>query len=121
MTEIMTALVEHKDIPGAGLGFALHFSDEPFDGFDAQLNWEGTDESQEFPGLDGSASGFGNWYKGIVAGQEVKGWLCPALGLYFYNAPRRLYVKAEPLPASADPIWRVGHDRGRRFVSAPGG
>ena len=73
-------------------------------------------------GKDESASQiFGNWYKGDVAGTEMQGWLCPALGLYFQSAPARIFVKALPLPAGVDPIWHIDKDApvAVRFVSAP--
>jgi len=122
MSEMITRLVEAKAIPKAAKGFQLHFSDEPFEGFDAELTWLRSDDSQVVPGKDGSAAQvFGNWYKGVVEGQEMEGWLCPALGLYFRAAPPRFFVKAEPLPAGIDPIWQVDRNAGvaRRFVSAP--
>ncbi len=121
-SEVLTHLVEAKKIPNALKGFALHFGDEPFDGFDAELTWQRSDDSQVVPGMDGSASQiFGNWYKGVVAGEEMQGWLCPALGLYFTTAPARIFVKAESLPAGVDPIWHVSRDDAMavRFVSAP--
>ena len=73
------------------------------------------------PGKDGSAAQvMGNWYAGVVARQKMEGWLCPAFGLYFQAAPRKLYVRADPLPAGIDPIWKVPPgERERRFVSAP--
>jgi len=30
-------------------------------------------------------------------GPLLKGWLCPALALYFPQPPEKLYVSAEPL------------------------
>lgn len=119
MSEMIFRLVKAKDIPDAEKGFALHFSDEPFDDFDADLAWLRSDDSQVVPGQDGSATQtHGNWYTGVVAGEAMTGWLCPALGLYFSTAPRRLFVKVEPLPPGVDPIWRVVGDRpARRFVS----
>ena len=119
-SELMTRLVEAKGIRQAEKGFALTFSDEAFEGHDAELTWLRSDDSQVLPGKDGSASQiFGNWYKGTVAGQEMQGWLCPALGLYFHAAPARIFVKAEPLPAGVDPIWHVSRDDAMavRFVS----
>jgi hypothetical protein len=87
------------------------------------LTWLRSDDSQVVPGQDGSASQlFGNWYRGTVAGEEMEGWLCPALGLYFETAPARLFVQGEPLPAGVDPIWHVhaaDASAVRRFVSAP--
>jgi hypothetical protein len=119
-SEMMTRLVEAKGIRQAEKAFALTFSDQPFEGFDAELTWLRSDDSQVLPGKDGSASQiFGNWYKGLVAGEEMEGWLCPALGLYFHAAPARIFVKAEPLPAGVDPIWHVSRDDAMavRFVS----
>ena len=122
MTEMISRLVEANAIPHAGQGFALSFSNEPFDGAEAELTWLRSDDSQIVPGQDGSASQlFGNWYSGIIAGERMEGWLCPALGLYFRAAPPRLFVKAEPLPAGVDPIWHVRPEEAMavRFVSAP--
>jgi hypothetical protein len=122
MTEMIARLVEAKAIPHVGQGFTLYFSDEPFDGADAELTWLRSDDSQIVPGQDGSASQLsGNWYGGIIAGEKMEGWLCPALGLYFRAAPPRLFVKAGPLPAGVDPIWHVSPEESLavRFVSAP--
>src|SRR5207244_2807457 len=119
---MMTRLVEAKAIPNAEKGFTLHFSDEPFEGYDAELTWLRSDDSQVVPGKDGSAAQiFGNWYGGMIAGEKMDGWLCPALGLFFRAAPARIFVKAEPLPAGVDPIWHVSRDDALavRFVSAP--
>lgn len=122
MTEMISRLVEAKAIPQASQGFSLSFSDEPFEGAAAELSWLRSDDSQIVPGQDGSASQmFGNWYGGIIAGEPMEGWLCPALGLYFRVAPARLFVKAEPLPAGMDAIWHVRWEDAMavRFVSAP--
>jgi hypothetical protein len=122
MSEMISRLVDHKGIRDAIFGFTLHFCDEPFEGFDAELTWLRSDDSQVVPGEHGSASQmWGNWYRGVVAGQQMEGWLCPALGLYFQAAPKRIFVKAEPLPAGVDPVWHVSRDDAlaRRFVSAP--
>lgn len=123
-SDVLTRLVGAKNIPDAARGFALHFSDEPFGDYDAELAWLRSDDSQVVPGQDGSATQtHGNWYQGAVAGQEMEGWLCPALGLYFGSAPARIFVRIEPLPPGVDPIWRVSVDElpARRFVSAPEG
>jgi hypothetical protein len=120
LSEMISRLVVAKGIPNAEKGFSLQFSDQPFAGHDAELNWLRSDDSQVVPDKDGSASQvFGNWYKGSVEGQEMEGWLCPALGLYFHAAPPRLFVKAEPLPAGVNPVWQVDRDAevARRFVS----
>jgi len=108
MSEMISRLVEAKAIPRAARGFTLQFSSEPFDGADAELAWLRSGDPEVLPGKDGSASQvFGNWYKGDIAGQEMEGWLCPALGLYFKAAPARIFVKAEPLPAGVDAIWHI--------------
>ena len=122
-SEVLTRLVEIKAIADAGKGFTLIFADEPFDGFDAELRWLRSDDAQVVPGQDGSASQVaGNWYSGVVAGEEMEGWLCPALGLYFGAAPARIFVGVDPLPSGVDPIWNVNAAGlpPRRFVSAPG-
>jgi hypothetical protein len=62
-SEIMARLVEAKGIPQAEKGFALTFSDEPFEGHDAELSWLRSDDSQVLSGKDGSASQIsGNGY-----------------------------------------------------------
>src|ERR1700733_7043995 len=55
MTEMISRLVEAKAIPHAGKGITLSFSDEPFEGADAELTWLRSDDSQIVPGQDGSA------------------------------------------------------------------
>lgn len=78
-SEVLTRLIEAKNIPDAGNGFTLRFAVEPFEGFDAELKWLRSDDAQVVPGQDGSASQVaGNWYGGVVAGEEMTGWLCPA-------------------------------------------
>jgi hypothetical protein len=121
MTEMISRLVETKGIPNAAKGFSLSFSDQPFDDYDADLKWLKSDDSQIVTDQDGTASPLaGNWYQGIVAGEQMTGWLCPALGLYFKTAPQNVFVRADPLPPGVNPIWPPppGH-RERRFVSAP--
>ena len=122
MTEMISRLVETKSIANAAKGFSLSFSDHPFDGYDAELKWLKSDDSQIVTGQeDGTASPLaGNWYQGIVAGEEMTGWLCPALGLYFKTAPHSVFVRADPLPPGVSPIWQPPPgQRERRFVSAP--
>jgi hypothetical protein len=119
MTEMISRVVEAKAIANAAKGFALTSGVEPFD-CDVQLTWMSPAEVVE----TGAATipGVGNWYRGIVSGEDMVGWLCPALSLYFPEAPQRLFAKAEPLPAGVDPIWHVGANdpMARRFVSASG-
>ncbi|MGE0605627.1 MAG: hypothetical protein AB7O62_00775 [Pirellulales bacterium] len=122
MSEMISRLTQAKKIPRAEQGFLLTFSGQPLAGQDAELTWLRSDDTQVVPGQDGSGLQLmGNWYRGVVAGQEMEGWLCPALGLYFEGmAPRRIYVRADPLPAGVNPIWQVAEGvPQRRFVSAP--
>ena len=123
MSEMISRVIETKGMVGAERGFTLSFSDEPFEDVDVELSWVQADHSQAFRQDDGTTSQVsGNWYRGLVAGQEMEGWLCPALGLYFSTPPKKIYVKAAPLPAGVDPIWHIDRnaERARRFVSAPG-
>ena len=69
------------DIPNAERGFTLIFSATPFPGHQHQLDWLRTDP-------DG-----GNWYRS--AALDLEGWLCPALLLYFAEAPKHLYVQTK--------------------------
>jgi hypothetical protein len=122
MTEMISRFVRSKSIPNAAKGFALTFGAEPFN-HDAELTWlSPTEVAEEFNGSPSQLPGNGNWYRGLVAGEEMIGWLCPALFCYFDQAPAKIFVKAEPLPAGFDPIWHVRADdpRAKRFVSAPG-
>jgi hypothetical protein len=120
MTEMISRLVQTKVIPNATKGFALSFAAEPF-GHDVELNWVSPDQVANLSNNAWAAiPEMGNWYRGEVAGQEMIGWLCPALFLYFNEAPKKIYVKADPLPAGVDPIWHVEDDdpRANRFMSA---
>jgi hypothetical protein len=68
------------DIPNAEKGFTLIFSASPFPGHQHRLDWHCEEAG-------------GNWYHS----EELKmiGWLCPALLLYFNEAPRHLYVEVK--------------------------
>ena len=82
-TMIDTA-VQLKGIPNAEDGFPLVFSAGPFPDADFDLEW--VREEIE-----------GNVYKGRfeIEGevQEMEGWLCPTLNLYYPKAPKKLYVQ----------------------------
>jgi hypothetical protein len=69
-----------KDIPDAGKGFRLLFSDAPFPGYSIKVVWQ-----REEAG--------GNWY--YCEQYDSEGWLCPALFEYFKDAPKEIYAKAE--------------------------
>ena len=74
------------DVPNAEKGFRLLFSATPFPGFQVKLEWR----REEYGG---------NWY--FSPEYNLEGWLCPALFKYFENAPKEIYVKAEPKSASS--------------------
>jgi hypothetical protein len=110
-SEAISHLVEAKRIPNAAHGFSLSFSDQPFYGHDAELSWLSADDSTDaMPG---------NWYRGVVSGQEMEAWLCPALLDYFPAAPEKLFLRADPLPEGVDPVWHIAADdpRQHRFMS----
>jgi hypothetical protein len=111
-SEMISRVVEQRHLSNASAGISLSFSDKPIADFDVQLEWLRSGDMPLLPG---------NWYRGIVAGQEMECWLCPALELYFDGAPLRLFVRAGPLPTGIDPVWRVDPQdpRQRRFMSAP--
>lgn len=122
MSEMITAIVLEKGIPKAANGFKISFSDQPF-GHDVELDWidEETFQWEAETPVKGQPEPLtvtmaGNWYEGVVADSWMEGWLCPALLLYFSEAPAKLYVKAEPLPDGVDPIWHDAKLTGRRFV-----
>jgi hypothetical protein len=119
MTEMISKVVEAKAIPNAAKGFALTFGIEPFD-HDVELKWLSPSEAVETVAT--MIPDVGNWYRGTVCGEEMVGWLCPALFLYFAEAPKKIFAKAEPLPAGVDPIWHVETNDpiARRFVSVSG-
>ena len=77
--EMIDVLV--KDIPDAGKGFRLVFSACEFPGYQKKLTWVRGDS-------------LGNWYR--LEKPPMEGWLCPALFKYYREAPKELYVKAEP-------------------------
>jgi hypothetical protein len=70
------------DIPDAENGFTMIFSATLFPGHQYRLDWQRED-------TDG-----GNWYRSEELNME--GWLCPALQLYFTEAPKQLYVQIKP-------------------------
>jgi hypothetical protein len=78
--EMINTLVEN--IPNAGEGFQLLFSSNPIPGYQKKVVWV-------------RAESGGNWYR--EADSQMEGWLCPALFCYFEQAPKELYVIAQPL------------------------
>ena len=66
-----------QDIENAEEGFALIFSESPFPNYQLELKRN----REEFDGW---------WYDCELL--EMEGWLCPALFLYFEEAPVNLYA-----------------------------
>ena len=80
MTEIIDQLVKCELHTNVDDGFVLHFSANPFPGYQAKLTWF----EKEFGG---------NWYN--WKSMCMSGWLCPALFCYFDVAPKEIYVQAK--------------------------
>jgi hypothetical protein len=119
-SEMISRLLEAKDIPNAERGFTLSFSDRPFD-HDVKLTWMSSVQAAKATGQAVSnLPAVGNWYTGDVAGQRMVAWLCPALYEYFEAAPKRIFVKAEKLPEGVDPVWHISSDdpQAHRYMSA---
>jgi hypothetical protein len=70
------------NVPNAEQGFRLLFASEPFPGYQVEL----IKVREEYRGA---------WYR--WADRNAEGWLCPALLLYFAEAPFRLYARVEAL------------------------
>jgi hypothetical protein len=80
ITEMIDRLV--VNIPSAAAGFRLIFAAAPFEGDQTALTWLRADPVE------------GHWYRADDQGDE--GWLCPALFWFFAEAPKKIYVRAEP-------------------------
>ena len=78
--EMIDRLLERTGLPWRKQ-FLLVFSEKPFPGHQAELEWV----REEFGG---------NWYR--WGGRE--GWLCPALFRYFSTAPARIYCQVKSMP-----------------------
>lgn len=70
------------EIPDAEDGFRLLFSASDFPGATHKFLLRRPEKG-------------GNWY--YSPDYKLEGWLCPSLFKYFRQAPRILYVRAEPL------------------------
>jgi hypothetical protein len=71
-----------ESIPNAREGFSLLFSASAFPGYQKVLEWVRADNG-------------GNWYR--EKGKSPEGWLCPSLYKYFDEAPKNIYIQADPL------------------------
>ena len=106
---MITRVVSAVGIANPEKGFRLLFSDRPFSGHMASIRK-----------VPGGSQEEGNVYQGIIAGEEMTGWLCPALYLYFTEAPDELLMRVEALPKGVQTIWTPGEGvPQRRFVSVP--
>ncbi|OHB69588.1 MAG: hypothetical protein A2V70_13010 [Planctomycetes bacterium RBG_13_63_9] len=74
-----------ETIPDADDGFLLYFAAAPFPGAQLKLLWM----REEYEG---------NWYR--LEEPPMEGWLCPALLKYFAEAPKEIYLRAEPKKAT---------------------
>lgn len=70
-------------IHDANNGFTLKFSAHPFPDYRCHLEYLSSERS-------------GAWY--YCPDFNMKGWLCPALSMYFNEPPTKIYVQAVPLP-----------------------
>ena len=119
---MISRFVQAKSIPNSAKGFSMTFAAEPFD-HDVELAWLSPDEvAEEFNCSLSQLPGEGNWYRGVVAGREMVGWLCPASSATSTRPRRRFSIRPSRCLLGVDPIWHVKADdpRARRFVSAPG-
>ncbi len=69
-----------QGIPNAADGFELIFCDSEFQGWAYSLEWRR-------PNIVG-----GDWY--YCPQLDAEGWLCPALGRYFKEPPKQLFICA---------------------------
>lgn len=79
---IISRMVEEQGIVNARDGFALTASAEEFPGYQYSLTWFKGDRA-------------GNWYR--LDGTVLEGWLCPALFLYWKEAPKKIFVRLDCL------------------------
>jgi len=105
ISEMISELVRAKGIDGS-VGITIQFSLEPFEGCDAILNWvRAGDPGRYFERETAHWNRAGNWYRGVVNGSVMEGWLWPALGKYFSDRPMTIAVKILPLRSDVDPVW----------------
>jgi len=71
-----------QGIPRAKKGFLMLFSEKPFPGHQAKLEWDREEED-------------GNVY--YWEEYDMEGWLCPALLKYFSEAPKQIYLQVKAI------------------------
>lgn len=106
MTEMISRMVSEAGVLNPYKGFRLMFSFMSFEGSQACVSK-----------IDGGDKENGNWYEGDIYGQHMKGWLCPALYLYFPDAPQKIHIRVENLPEGVNPIWNTEGQQHKAFVS----
>ncbi|MFW6169546.1 MAG: DUF6717 family protein [Planctomycetota bacterium] len=82
-TMIDTA-VQLKGVRQPEQGFLLVFSTSPFPDSDFELEWVREE-------VDGNV--YKGWFNVDGEVREMEGWLCPALNLYYPDAPSKLYIQ----------------------------
>jgi len=82
-SEVISALVEKHQINDAKEGFEIAFSDGPFIENASVVEFVAHDRG-------------GARYHTSIDGQEMEGWLCPALLRYFDSPPERIYLHLSP-------------------------
>lgn len=85
---MINAMLERAGLP-ASEQFTAMFSKDPFPGYQMSLRWLREEHG-------------GNWYADVSgrldstsAKGATQGWLCPVLCMFFENAPKEIYVRAE--------------------------
>lgn len=83
INKMIDGMLERADLPESEPFTAL-FSDKPFPGAQMHLEWLREEHG-------------GNWYADTTnkLGPVVIGWLCPVLCMFFVEAPKNIYVRAE--------------------------
>src|SRR5262245_56651953 len=77
---LIDRLCADAGVRDAEKGFTMMFSSQPFPGYQIELTWV-RDEFQ------------GNWYR--CDKYIIEGWLCAVMYVYFSEAPKKIFVKAQ--------------------------
>ena len=87
MPEIIDKIIEDEGIKDAEKGFTLLFSGSAFPGGEYVLDLKRPETG-------------GNWYE--LKGENMEGWLCPALFKYFTFAPNKIFAQAKEITHSKE-------------------